>query len=300
MASRLQRIIDSLDRVDVRILRVIETQLSRYYYVPLEVIERKAGIPGSRLGKSLLKLTSMKLVKRSLGSSSGYTLTYLGLDVLALWSLIRRGVLVRVGERIGVGKEGDVYLVEMPGGGLAVAKLHREGRTSFSKIKRVRSSVAFIDRKQWFRIAKLLGEREFKVLVRLHEKGAWVPEPIALDRHCVVQEYREGVELYRVRELPVDEAHTLLRGLLETLRIAYTSVGVVHGDLSEYNVLYEGGGRGVIIDWPQYVYREEDGAEELLLRDIRYLTSYFRRRFGIDIDIEDALGYVRGVKSAPP
>jgi len=300
LASRLQRMIDALDRDDARILRVIEAQLSRYHYVPLEVIERRTGIPGSRLGRILLKLSSMKLVKRSLGSTAGYTLTRLGLDVLALWSLIKRGILVRVGEKIGVGKEGDVYLVEMPSGDLAVAKLHREGRTSFSKIKRVRSSVAFIDRKQWFKIAKLLGEREFKVLVKLHEKGAWVPEPIALDRHCVVQEYREGVELYRIKELPADEALTLLRGLLETLRIAYTEVGVIHGDLSEYNVLYEGDGRGVIIDWPQYVYRGEDGAEELLLRDIRYLTSYFRRRFSIDVSLEEALDYVRGVRSEPP
>ncbi len=300
MGSRLQELLDSLSGEELRVLRIVESLMGRYEYAPLEVIERRSRIPGSRLGRILWKLSDLRLVRRETGSTVGYTLTYLGLDVVALSSLVRRRVIARVGERIGVGKEGDVYLVELGSGEIAVAKLHREGRTSFSKIRRLRGPVAGVDRKQWFRIAKLLGEREFKILVRLHERGAWVPEPIAWDRHCVVQEYREGVELYRVRHLDPGEAWSLLRGVMKTLRIAYLDVGIVHGDLSEYNVLYEGGGKGVVIDWPQYVYREEEGAEELLHRDVYYITRYFAKRYGVEVDPGEVLAYVRGERSEPP
>jgi len=283
LASRIQRIIESLTREDYRVLRVIESNLTGFEYVPLDVIERRSRMPGSRLGKILLKLSSMKLIRRGMGSTVGYTLTYLGLDVISLYSLASRGIIKRVGDKIGVGKEGEVYLVELASGDLAVAKLHREGRTSFSKIRRVRGVVAGFDRKSWFRIAKLLGEREFKVLVRLYERGAWVPEPIAWDRNCVIQEYREGVELYRVRELGVEEALSLLRGLLRTLRIAYNDVEVVHGDLSEYNILYEGDGRGVIIDWPQWIPTDSPAAPEALRRDLQNLAKSFEK-LGIEID----------------
>ncbi len=300
MASRLQEIIEGLDRDDLRVLRTIEKLMARHEYVPLDIIERRSRIPGGRLWKILWRLSDLKLVRRQTGPVTGYTLTYLGLDVIALSSLMGRGVISRVGERIGVGKEGDVYLVELAGGEVAAAKLHREGRTSFSKIRRLRGPAATVDRKQWFRIAKLLGEREFKVLVRLHERGAWVPEPIAWDRHCVVQEYREGVELYRVREMSLEEAYNLLEGVLTTLRIAYLDVGIVHGDLSEYNVIYEGDGRGVVIDWPQYVYKEEENADELLERDVAYIVGFMRRRYGLQVDPGMALAYVKGARASPP
>ncbi|MCE4602699.1 MAG: serine/threonine protein kinase [Desulfurococcales archaeon] len=300
MAGRLQELIEKLSRDDIKVLRTIEKLMSRHEYVPLELIERRSKIPGGRLWRVLWRLSDLKLVRRQTGPVTGYTLTYLGLDVIALSSLIGRGVISRVGERIGVGKEGDVYLVELVGGEVAAAKLHREGRTSFSKIRRLRGPAAMVDRKQWFRIAKLLGEREFRILVRLHERGAWVPEPIAWDRHCVVQEYREGVELYRVRELSLDEAYSLLEGVLRTLRIAYVDVGIVHGDLSEYNVLYEGEGKGVVIDWPQYVYKEEENAGELLERDVAYIVGFMRRRYGLYVDPKEALDYVKGAIPVPP
>ena len=108
------------------------------------------------------------------------------------------------------------------------------------------------------------------------------------------------MELYRVRELSLDEAYSLLEGVLRTLRIAYVDVGIVHGDLSEYNVLYEGEGKGVVIDWPQYVYKEEENAGELLERDVAYIVGFMRRRYGLYVDPKEALDYVKGAIPTPP
>ena len=289
---------EELGEPEFRVLRVIEGLLPRYEYVPVEVIERRAGLPPSRLARALDRLGELKLVRRRLGGLIGYTLTYLGLDVLALRGLVVRGVVARLGAEIGVGKEGRVYLAETPAGTLAVVKFHREGRRSFKHLRRTRSSMAEAPRGMWLVKAKALAEREFKVLAELRGRGALVPAPLGWNRNAVVQEYIEGVELYRLRDLDPRDAERVLLDVLETLRKAYVEVGVVHGDLSEYNVLVslgEGEPRGYVIDWPQYVYRDEPHADQLLERDVLYIVRFFRRRFGVEpLSVEEALGYVRG------
>ncbi|GAB6148006.1 RIO1 family regulatory kinase/ATPase domain-containing protein [Stetteria hydrogenophila] len=288
-----------LEEPDFRVLRVIEKWLPKYEYVPAEVLERHARLPPSALSRSLRKLGELKLVRRTLGSLIGYTLTFMGLDVLALRGLVVRGVVEEIGEKIGVGKEGNVYLAVAPSGERVVVKFHREGRRSFKHLRRARSFMAEASRGQWLLKAKMLGEREFKILVELSSRGARVPKPLGWNRNAVVQAYLEGVELYRLKAggLERGQAERILWDVLETVRTAYRDVGIVHGDLSEYNVLVaveDGEYRGYVIDWPQYVYREEEHAEDLLKRDVYYVVRFFRKNFGVDVSEEEALSFVKG------
>ncbi len=304
MPSRLALIYEELEEPDFRILRVIEKWLNKYEYVPVEIIERDSKLPPSKILKSIKKLSTHKLVKRRLGSIIGYTLTYLGLDVLALRGLIVRGVIERIGDRIGSGKESEVYLAVAPTGERLTVKMHREGSAPFRRIKRTRSFAVDLSWGSMLQVAKILGEREFKVLVELHGRGASVPEPIAWNRHAVVTRYIEsGVELSVRPPLSRGDAVQVLRTVLSTLRIAYTEAGVVHGDLSEYNVvvaLVEGEPvRAYVIDWPQYVYKDEPHAEELLERDVYYITRFLRKIYGVETDPEEALRYVKGETDDP-
>lgn len=304
MPGRLARILEVLEEDDYRVLRVIERNLGRYEYVPIEVVERQARLPPSRMLRSLRRLSDLKLVRRTLGSLIGYTLTFLGLDVLAVRALIAKGVVEELGDVIGAGKESEVYIAVMPTGRRVVIKLHREGKAPFHRIRRTRSFAADMNRRSLILWAKLLGEREFRVLVDLHARGARVPEPVAWNRHAVVQAHIEdAVELYRVPPLDYDEARSVLLHVLETVKIAYRDVGVVHGDLSEFNVLVapeDGGVGGYVIDWPQYVYAQEPHAEELLRRDVAYILRFFRSKYGVEVSLEDALAYVRGERGEPP
>ncbi len=294
MPRNLWKIYIGLTKLDMVVLKTIERGMTRYEYVPLEYLERRLKDTPRAIISSIDKLNQIKLIKRRLGSTVGYTLTYWGLDVLSLNNLVQRGVISVLGDRIGVGKEGNIYIAEDTSGGLVIVKFHREGRRSFQKIKRYRNIVANLPRKSWFQIAKLLGEREFKILVALKEHGALVQEPIAWNRNSVVQEYIPGIELYRVRGLPRDDAEKILDMIIETLRIAYRKVGIVHGDLSEYNVLISEDLVPYIIDWPQYVYKEEETAEVLLRRDVTYILSFFKRKYGVERDLEKTLSYIRG------
>ncbi len=298
MTSRLTEIYKRLEEPEFRILRIIERHMKKYEYVPIELIEKESKLPPSKLSNSIKKLSTLKLVRRTLGSIIGYTLTYLGLDVLALRGLIVRGIIKDLRDRIGAGKEGDVYIGITPSDEKVTVKFHREGSAPFRKIKRTRSFAIDMSWGSMIEVAKVLGEREFRILVELYNKGARVPEPVAWNRHAVVTKYIEGsIELYKRPELDEDEALEVLKQVLETIRKAYMDVGVVHGDLSEYNILVRTKDDKVeayVIDWPQYVYKDEPHAEELLKRDVQYISRFFRKIYGVRIECENALKYVKG------
>ncbi len=294
MARNPWSIYKRLRPLDIKILKAVEAGHRYYGYVPLEYIEKRVRAIPKRILESIDRLNEAKLIVRRIGYTTGYKLTYTGLDIIALSNLVARGVIAVLGERIGVGKEGNIYLAEDPAGNPVVVKFHREGLRSFQGIKRKRAYVADLPRKSWLRMAKLVGEREFKIMALLKDAGARVPEPIAWNRHAVVQEYVPGVELYKVRGLDTEEAYTVLKDVMKSVRIAYEKVGVVHGDLSEYNILVTEELEAYIIDWPQFLYREQEGAEELLERDIGYVVSFFNRRFGLLEDASYWVEYVRG------
>ncbi len=294
MVRNPQILWNSLGSDELKVLKAIESLMSKYEYAPVEFIERRLKLPAPSIKRAIDRLNESKLIKRKLGSIIGYSLTYYGLDVLALDALIRRGIIERLGDRIGVGKEGNVYLATSTSGRKMIVKFHREGRISFKKIRILRRFASQIPRKHWLHLAKLAGEREFRILVLLSKEGALVPRGIAWNRNAVVQEYIPGIELYRIRDLPTQVAERVLSDVVETIKIAYHKVGVVHGDLSEYNILVSNEGREYIIDWPQYVYREDENADDLLRRDLYYVARYFSKKYRLPVDLNQLYIVVRG------
>ena len=73
---------------------------------------------------------------------------------------------------------------------------------------------------------------------------------------------------------------------------------MIHTDLSEYNVLVDTEGMVWIIDWPQYVSADHPNALELLERDIGNVVYYFKRKYGLEYDQDQALKQVMGSLSA--
>ena len=85
-----------------------------------------------------------------------------------------------------------------------------------------------------------------------------------------------------VVRLDREEAPGVLEALLAQVELFLTH-DLVHGDLSEYNVLFWEGAP-VVIDFPQAVDpRFNRAARSLLERDVRNLARYFDR-YGIRLD----------------
>jgi len=243
----------------------------------------------------LRKLHKLGLVMRNIGAYVGYVLKVTGYDCLALNALSKAGILEAIGRKLGVGKEADVYDALSPSGSRLAIKFHRLGRTSFRQTRRFRIYVGDRRHISWLYQSRLAAEREFEALKILSPVGVKVPKPIGHNRHVVVTSFFEGAPLNEVKWLPDPEG--LLYSLLEDLRKAYQEAGVVHADFSEYNIIVEiseGTQSYVIIDWPQWVSSAHPSADDLLRRDIRNLLNFFRRRFKLEIDFEEAYKYVKG------
>ena len=294
MVSQLADIYSKMDNDMFRILRAIESLLPKYEYPPLDIVERRARLPPGRFKRALEKLVEMKLLRKSKHQLMGYTLTFQALDLLALRTLVARGTISEIGGKIGVGKESEVYKALSPTGMKLIVKFHREGTRSFKSLRKTRLYMADSTRKHWLIKAKLIGEREYKALDTLYNLGALVPKPIDWNRHAVVQEYIEGVELYIIPDNGLPDPLDVLDKIISTIEIAYKKAGIVHGDLSEYNILVSTSGDPYIIDWPQYVYRDDPIAEDLLERDVYYIIRFFNKKFRLGLDPRSILERVKG------
>ncbi|ACL10351.1 RIO-like serine/threonine kinase [Desulfurococcus amylolyticus 1221n] len=275
----------SLTDKDFKVLAAIEKGISRgMEYVALETIERISGLHEGEVILVLGKLHELGLVRRkTIAGYKAYRLTYIGYDMLAFRALVNKNILEALGNKIGVGKESEIYIGLAPGGLKVVVKVLRIGRTSFQRTRLLRSWSSNKVSTTWYEESKLAAEREFKALKTLSSINALVPVPLGYNRHVIVTEYIEGVELYKRPELRKPEQ--VLEYIIDTISKAYREAGIVHGDLSEYNIIVTvSDEKPYVIDWPQYIYREEPNALQLLRRDVEYVVKFFNKVYGLNID----------------
>ncbi len=281
---------NELTKLDLRILRVIEVAHRKYEWVPIEVIVKWSNRSWELVSKCLRKLNALGMVLRWRGSYTGYRLTYYGYDVLALHTLSKRGVIERLSPTpLGVGKESDVYVAEDPGGTKLVIKFHRLGRTSFRQTRKFRIWVGERRHITWLYESRLSAHMEYKALVMTFNAGVTVPRPVAVNRHAVVMEYIDGLKLSEIKT-GLSRPEEVLGSILDDIATTFREVGIVHGDLSEFNVLVEiEDERPFLIDWPQWVPRDYKNALELLRRDIENIVDFFRKEYDLDVDIDEAV-----------
>jgi RIO kinase 2 len=276
---------------DLRILHVIEANLNRFRYVPEKALPKLAKLTEQETQYRLTRLSQLKLIYRWKGPYVGYTLNTAGYDSLAINALVKANILEAFGKPLGVGKEADVYDALTPNNQRIAVKFHRLGRTSFRQTRRVRGYVAERHQISWLYQSRLAAEKEHQALKLLYPHGVAVPKPIHQNRHVIAMSMIEGTELAEQKELP--NPPKTLKEILRNIRKAYVNAGVIHADLSEYNVLIKPTGHVLIIDWPQYVTPEHPNAEFLLKRDIKNLVHFFQRKYGVKTKLRDALSYVR-------
>lgn len=210
------------------------------------------------------------------------------------------GWITEVIRAVKSGKEASVYLCrgsDRSGERLVAAKVYRsrptfhnnsgywEGGTRGWK----RGSVVAVEKRSAFgrevRFSAWIG-REFEHLRALHRAGALVPRPIAVEGKALLlgwigDEDGAAPPLRTVR-LEAEEAASAAEQLLAQAEL-FLTCDLVHGDLSQYNVLWWEG-RPIVIDFPQAVDpRFNRAARALLERDVRNLAAYFER-CGVRID----------------
>lgn len=122
---------------------------------------------------------------------------------------------------------------------------------------------------------------EYTTLERLYQAGVSVPEPIAASDNAVLMGYlgNEHGAAPTLSEvgLSSEEAKPLYRQVLQSIEVMLRE-GIVHGDLSAYNILYWEG-TASLIDFPQVAnINANPQARFILGRDITRVCEYFTRQ----------------------
>jgi RIO kinase 1 len=146
---------------------------------------------------------------------------------------------------------------------------------------------------------------EYRTLQALHAAGASVPQPIAASENAILMTYFGDSNLpaptLNEVQLPHDEALMLFREVLRNIELLLRE-GLIHGDLSAYNMLYWTG-QIVLIDFPQVVtIAGNRNAHTILSRDVQRVCDYFSP-YGIDCDADTItadLWAVYGVDDGDP
>jgi len=221
------------------------------------------------------------------------------------------GLLADVLGRVKGGKEANVYRCEasdMAGGGLLAAKvyrpqmfrtmkndyMYREGRqilaSNGSALKTSDNrEMRAIGKKTDFGLAVMHTSwlmHEFKTLKSLYDAGASVPKPVASAPNGILMSFCGDARLSAPTlgeiRLDEDEAQPAYEEVVRNLRLLL-EMGIIHGDLSPYNLLYWDE-KVTLIDFPQVIsVSGNPNARELFLRDVTRIADYFEE-CGVDTD----------------
>jgi len=273
MVRNVAGVIAELEPEDFYLLSGVEQGMRFSKWVNRGKLPEYSGLTPENVEYRLDRCMSRDLVKRKTIQYEGYQLEAEGYDALALHTFAERDTVEGVGAPLGVGKESDVFEVQSykP---LAL-KFHREGYTNFREVRKERDYTADKQHVSWLYTARKAAEREYDALDTLYPDVA-VPRPVDHNRHAIVMEKLEGVELAKAK---LEEAQVtgVLDLVLDEMAAAYEA-GYVHADMSEYNVFVSESGV-TVFDWPQAVSTDHDNARELLQRDVENVVGHFRRKY---------------------
>ncbi|WP_224270480.1 serine/threonine-protein kinase Rio1 [Haloprofundus salinisoli] len=218
----------------------------------------------------------------------------------AIYKLVQDGHIDAFGGPISTGKEANVYEALGADDTDVAVKIYRINASNFRQMRE------YLEGDPRFRgigndkgkIVLAWVRKEFANLERAQKAGVRVPTPIAVERNVLVMELVGLVEerARRLAEVNVENPQTAYEVVREYMRRLH-SAGLVHGDLSEYNMIIHEG-ELVIIDLGQAVTVHHPNADEFLDRDCENVANFFSRQ-GLDVTGEELHEYVTEVEPEP-
>jgi RIO kinase 1 len=207
--------------------------------------------------------------------------------VLALLELKQRGCLSKLSGVVSAGKEARVYLAKGKSSEYVAVKIYLTATAEFKK--GIWKYIKGDPRYEWVlslpthKLMSVWARKEFSNLKRMYGASVSVPKPICVYRNILVMEFigENGVRAPLLKEaaeaglLDRDFAVQIFTEIVRNVYRMYWYAGLVHGDLSEYNVMLHGD-RVYIIDVSQAVKLEHPNSHMFLYRDINNIVKFFR------------------------
>ena len=234
---------------------------------------------------------------------------------MILFKLLSRGFLEKVDGCLSTGKEANVYYAKAGKQKPTEAALETSSTTTSTvtsttdtsepqervvteyAIKIYKTSIlVFKDRDKYVsgehrwrkgycksnprKMVQVWAEKEMRNYRRIYQAGIPTPQPVLLKSHVLLMEFlgQDGWPSPRLKDVTLSEKR-LREAYVQTIRIMrrmFTRCKLVHGDLSEYNLLWHDN-QVYVIDVSQSVETDHPSALDFLRKDAANVNDYFRK-----------------------
>ncbi len=209
--------------------------------------------------------------------------------LFTLYELIRKGYISEIGGVVNSGKEAVIINGRLKSEEIAI-KVYRTLTTPFRdrrlyivgdrRFRKMRRNIR--------QMVMLWALKEYKNLKRMYENGVSVPKPVYCQNNVLIMSFigEDGIPAPLLKDAEMNSPHEVFQQVIDDIYRMYCGARLVHGDLSEYNILLWD--RPVIIDVSQAVLSSHPYAQEFLLKDIRNVLRFFSKR-GVDVPQEEKI-----------
>jgi RIO kinase 1 len=218
--------------------------------------------------------------------------------LMVIYEFLKNGVLYEVHGVINAGKEARVYWGKNKEGKDLAVKIYLTASAEFRKgmLKYIEGDYRFKGVKHDTRsLIFAWAQKEFRNLDQAFRAKVRVPTPIAVKNNVLVMEFigRNGVNAPSLKERIPSNPERVYTLLLTYLKRLYRKADLVHGDLSEYNIMLWKG-KPIIFDVSQAVPTSHPMAKFFLQRDLANLNKFFGRLDAKPLSVDEAYRKVVG------
>jgi len=214
-------------------------------------------------------------------------------SLMSLSRLAVRGDLTELRSVVSRGKEASIFY-GLKGRRSVAVKVYSVDAVEFRNMgKYIQGDPRFRGVRNHRQLVYAWAQKEYKNLMRVQDVVA-CPEPIAVLNNVLVMGFigKKAAAAPKIKDVSLGNPVEDFDKIMGYVKAMY-SKGLVHADLSEYNILYDG--KPVLIDFSTGVLLEHPMAQEFLERDLRNILKFFRG-YGIKKDFGEALAYVKDGK----
>ena len=201
--------------------------------------------------------------------------------LMVIYEFLNKGTIDEIHGVVKAGKEARIYWGKNKQGKELAVKIYLTVSAEFKKgiLKYIEGDPRFKGLRHDTRsLIFAWAQKEFKNLEQALSVKVKVPRPVAVRNNVLIMEFigKDGVSAPLMKEIPPKNPEKIYEILLMYLGKLYVEAELVHGDLSEYNIMIWRG-RPILFDMSQAVLLSHPMADFLLRRDLTNLNKYFTR-----------------------
>jgi RIO kinase 1 len=200
---------------------------------------------------------------------------------MIVFDMLNSGIFYELNGVVSSGKEARVYWGTTKEGGDLAVKIYLTSSAEFKKgmLKYIEGDPRFKNVKRDTRsLIAVWAQKEFRNLKEATNAKVRVPKPIAVKSNIVVMEFigKEGESAPSLKEQLPNNPEKVYKILVTYLKRLYQKARLVHGDLSEYNIMMWKD-KPVVFDMSQSVSVEHPMSDFMLIRDLTNVNRFFSK-----------------------